>query len=412
MKPRTKLEKRVEELAQTLPPLTREQENKMMKFLNPVGSDWSCVYATLAQRCEEFQVFRVFNVVMSHGSSKRSWARCEEDTIHKVIQVQGECYQIWMNEKGKVAIRAYSIAPYPYRVRPAYVWLRYNGMSIKQDRINNSGEPFYMTTDWMISDSWHPTFLRNLGGTIPDDYDARYICQSVLSSPLMETLYKANDKSFFQYLMRRKDSIKTLAPAIKIALRHKYHPSSISTYIDHLLLLHKLGKDLRNPHYVCPENLVEEHRKYYQMYERQQRAERERIEIQRAIARLQEEKCRAENYLRRITPFLSLQWNTEKYSIHVCPTVEAMIEEGSAMHHCVGACAYDKKADSLILFCRTPKGERISTIEYSISKGVVLQNRAACNKKPQFFEEVNALLESDVERIQSCRYPLFKSQAA
>lgn len=49
MKPRTKIEKRVEELAQTLPPLTREQENKMMKFLNPIGSDWSCVYATLAQ---------------------------------------------------------------------------------------------------------------------------------------------------------------------------------------------------------------------------------------------------------------------------------------------------------------------------------------------------------------------------
>lgn len=80
----------------------------------------------------------------------------------------------------------------------------------------------------------------------------------------------------------------------------------------------------------------------------------------------------------------------------VCPTYDDMWEEGSAMHHCVGygAGGYHKKIDSLIMFVRDANGERISTIEYSISKGKVLQNRGLGNEEPPYFDDINALVEA------------------
>ena len=200
--------------------------------------------------------------------------------------------------------------------------------------------------------------------------------------------------------------------AVKIAGRHHYDPFSMRMWLDHIRIIIQLGKDLHNPHYVCPSNLAEEHRKYCAILEKKRRKEEAARRYQENLKRLKEEADREQSYQNKIAPYLSLQWDTDKYSIRVCPSVMDMIKEGAAMRHCVGSCSYDKKADSLILFCRSPKGERISTIEYSISKGVVLQNRGVCNQEPLFLKEVNSLLEADAKRIQNCRYPLLTRQAA
>ncbi len=184
--------------------------------------------------------------------------------------------------------------------------------------------------------------------------------------------------------------------AVKIANRHRYMPADKGMWMDYLHDLIELGKDLHNPFYVCPEDLRAAHEKYHRLYVREmEKREKER--------RLQELIARSKPYAQRIAPFLSLAWHTDQYAVFVCPSVEDMVEEGQKMHHCVGIMGYDKKPDSLILFCRTPQGERISTIEYSISRGKVLQNRAACNKVPLYLDEVNKMLEKDAERIRSCK---------
>ena len=184
--------------------------------------------------------------------------------------------------------------------------------------------------------------------------------------------------------------------AVKIASRHHYVPENKQMWRDYIQDLIRLQKDLHNPFYVCPEDLRAAHEKYHRIYIRDmEKREKER--------RLQELIARSKPYADRIAPFLSLAWHTDQYAVFVCPSVEDMVEEGQKMHHCVGSMGYDKKPDSLILFCRTPKGERISTIEYSISKGKVLQNRAACNKVPLFMDEVNKMLEKDAEKIRKCK---------
>lgn len=184
--------------------------------------------------------------------------------------------------------------------------------------------------------------------------------------------------------------------AVKIASRHHYVPENKQMWRDYIQDLIRLQKDLHNPFYVCPEDLRAAHEKYHRIYVREtEKREKER--------RLQELIARSQPYADRIAPFLSLVWHTDQYAVFVCPSVEDMVEEGIKMHHCVGSMGYDKKPDSLILFCRTPQGERISTIEYSISQGRVLQNRAACNKVPLFMDEVNKMLEKDAEKIRKCK---------
>lgn len=184
--------------------------------------------------------------------------------------------------------------------------------------------------------------------------------------------------------------------AVKIANRHHYMPDDKGMWMDYLHDLIELGKDLHNPFYVCPEDLRAAHEKYHRLYVREmEKREKER--------RLQELISRSKPYAERIAPFLSLAWHTDQYAVFVCPSVEDMVEEGQKMHHCVGSMGYHKKPDSLILFCRSLNGERISTIEYSISRGKVLQNRAACNKVPLYLDEVNAMLEKDADRIRSCK---------
>ena len=184
--------------------------------------------------------------------------------------------------------------------------------------------------------------------------------------------------------------------AVKIANRHHYMPDDKRMWMDYLHDLIELDKDLHNPFYVCPEDLREAHDKFHRIYVR----EKEKIEKER---RLQELIARSKPYADRINPFLQLAWITDQYAVFVCPSVADMVEEGQKMHHCVGSMGYDKKPDSLILFCRTPNGDRISTIEYSISRGKVLQNRAACNKVPLYLDEVNKMLEKDADRIRACK---------
>lgn len=193
--------------------------------------------------------------------------------------------------------------------------------------------------------------------------------------------------------------------AVKIANRHHYMPDNKKMWMDYLRDLIELGKDLHNPFYVCPEDLRAAHEKYHKLYVKNLKkiqARRQEEEQRRKLLAMKES---IEKYADRITPFLNLAWTTDQYAVFVCPSVEEMINEGSAMHHCVGSehQAYYNKPDSLILFCRTPNGDRISTIEYSISKGKVLQNRAACNKVPLYLEEVNKMLEKDADRIRACK---------
>lgn len=228
------------------------------------------------------------------------------------------------------------------------------------------------------------------------DDEPQYITiwHELLTNPYTATLFRYGGMDM--YMASKDVHGAEIIAAVKIANRHHYMPDNKAMYLDYLRELAILGKDLHNPFYVCPADLTEAHNKWHKKY-MDVLAKRELEKKMKEII------TRNNDYLPRIAPFLSLAWHTDQYAVFVCPSVEDMVEEGVKMHHCVGSMGYDKKPDSLILFCRTPNGERISTIEYSISQGKVLQNRAACNKVPLYMDEVNKMLEADADKIRKCK---------
>ena len=67
------------------------------------------------------------------------------------------------------------------------------------------------------------------------------------------------------------------------------------------------------------------------------------------------------------------------------------IEEGKAMHHCVAT--YFEKRNSFILSVRQD-GVRIATVELDIHDFSIQQCRAACNEKPQRYDEICEIINS------------------
>jgi hypothetical protein len=80
-------------------------------------------------------------------------------------------------------------------------------------------------------------------------------------------------------------------------------------------------------------------------------------------------------------------------------SVEEIMQEGDIMHHCVFANEYHLKPDSLI-FSACINGQRIETVEFSLSKMQVVQSRGVCNQNTEYHDRIIKLVESNKRLIQ------------
>ena len=131
-----------------------------------------------------------------------------------------------------------------------------------------------------------------------------------------------------------------------------------------------MGKDLHSPKYVCPADLKREHDRYIFKVARR--------EAEREIAENLSAHLRKENaYHKAKSKFFGLAFSDGQIAVRVLESVKEIILEGKAMHHCVGTNEYYKNADSLILSA-TINGQRIETVEVSLSQLKVIQSRGVC----------------------------------
>ena len=161
---------------------------------------------------------------------------------------------------------------------------------------------------------------------------------------------------------------------MRICIRNGYTIPDGSLWCDTIDLLRHFGKDIRQPKYVCPTDLKALHDKL--AAKRQEQLQRERTAEEREQAIKDEKQFLQEKGMLPLAssfaprPFERARWLSawrrffglvfadELISVKVIESVEEMILEGKAMHHCVGT--YYKRADSLILSA-TIDGKRIET---------------------------------------------------
>lgn len=242
------------------------------------------------------------------------------------------------------------------------------------------------------------------------DYDCSLSAIRVIAYPYGETLLKGGQKALFDHLVRQRDRLpKGAEKAVNICIRHHYTIDDPSLWLDTLYMLTNEKKDIHNPKFVCPDDLVALHQQLYDRKHRRDVAIRARREAAYAARReqaraawdkqyadmLKKREESVKDYPEHFGKLLSLTLTAPNLSIRPLQNVEEFKQEGEHMHHCVYKMYYwDYHAHptSLILSAKDSEGKRLATIEYNMEANRIVQCRAACNAVPERYDEICKLI--------------------
>lgn len=387
--------------------------------------DWSFSYnetdVTIGCTIGDWQVSRSIVLSMTNtiddvpfGDEREWWAKWQEyedkdeldDHEYGMLSKnEGEYQQVWLNVKsGQIIVK---------RRVDENGHLRCNGKW--EDAITDSANIYdsYYRVDLsvhpkLIAAGYNPRTFDDLESWNNDINTTLPEWQQLILNPFSDKIIEIGGEQMLR-IIADKDEHKDYFTAAKICARNKYIPTDKEKYINYLEDCIYLSKDLHNAYYSCPKDLNQAYLKMKKLADRKRKEAREKAELER---RLQDERSKV-LYAERAARFAHLVLGLSN-GVHVivCPTFEDMVEEGKAMHHCVGKGGYFKKEDTIIMFVRGLNGERISTIEYNLKDFAIRQNRGLQNCTPAFFEQVNALVNANKEKFQAAVEEAEMSKAA
>lgn len=330
-------------------------------------------YFSIVTTCKHYQVIRFFSVKSRYKAHQPAeYSICEvvqrwiapdgkATTIARLRGMSQLYYDLWnehsdMEVRKNGGLRAYDIDPICTYPRQRFIpELKRNGFNGEYHNI------------------------------LPYD-----LFKAILSDSRAETLLKAGQYTMLRYCLHRSLNIGEYWSSVKICIRNGYTIPDGSMWRDYIDLLQHFGKDTNSPKYVCPQDLKAEHDKWVEKRNRQR--EREHTEQQRMKA-IEDEK----EYLKAKGIFFGLVFTDSLICVKVIESVEEMILEGKAMHHCVGG--YHRRKDSLI-FSATINGKRIETVEVSLKTLQVVQSRGVCNSNTEYHDRIITLVENNAELIR------------
>jgi len=330
-------------------------------------------YFSIVTTCKHYQVIRFFSVKSRYKAGQPAkYSICEvvqrwitpDGKVTTIARLRGMSqiyYDLWnehsdMEVRKNGGLRAYDIAPICTYPRQRFIpELKRNGFNGEYHNI------------------------------LPYD-----LFKAILSDSRAETLLKAGQYTMLRYCLHRSLNIGEYWASVKICIRNGYTIPDGSMWRDYIDLLLHFGKDTNSPKYVCPSDLKAEHDRWVKKRNRQR--EREHTEQQR-IKAIEDEK----EYLKAKGIFFGLVFTDSLICVKVIESVEEMILEGKAMHHCVGG--YHRRKDSLI-FSATINGKRIETVEVSLKTLQVVQSRGVCNSNTEYHDRIITLVENNAELIR------------
>ena len=297
-----------------------------------------------------------------------------------------EIGQYWWDERGRQSIVAVQRTMGHYIDSFAY----YSPMAIRRD---NEAYRFVARCPLCPKVKLSNTLKRNGFEGKCYDIAPTSLIPALLTDSRAETLMKAGRTEHLRYFLSRARTIDEYWPAYKITLRRGYDITDIALWCDYVDMLRRLGKDMHNAHYVCPEDLQQAHDEVHRKLRARQEREQEEHKRQKA----QEDEAR---FQKLKAPFFGITFTDGTIQIRVLESVQEYIEEGQALHHCVFTNEYHLKEKSLILSARI-EGKRIETIEVSLETMQVIQCRGLQNKSTEYHERIIELVHQNIKQIQS-----------
>lgn len=341
-------------------------------------------YCTIMTTCKGYQVARHFIVtrIAKKGTPTRHYFE--------------EVVQEWIDAQGKRTIMACNKGMFGRDFNP------YTPMTIKHPyykwgyRFDDYAIYGYATRFSRIL----PTLKRNGMTTKDIGVTPSLLAKALLTDNFAEMLIKTGQHSIL--CNHIKAGMEAYAPQIRICNRNHYIIKDASMWQDYLRLLEHYGMDTHNAHYICPADLKTAHDQLVERRRREQERRDREIQRERREKDIKEAKKAEKLYRRMHEKYLAIYFGNADIAISVAQSVEDIRQEGEHMHHCVYACGYYKKKDTLILFARDKRtGARLETIEINLKTFSVVQSRGVCNKLTEQHDKIVSLCNDNMHLLRA-----------
>lgn len=300
-----------------------------------------------------------------------------------------EVCRLWLNANGQSAVtsRARSMGIY----RDCFNWgskIELRGMSDVHHILSNAWVyPRYKVI---------PELRRNGLNTFLPDCHPFELMKSLLTDARFETLMKSGNHKAVSYFLANKSMLDKCWNSHKIAMRNGYQIEDYGLWCDLIRLLEKVGRDIRSVKYICPNNLKISHDLWLNKVSTAE-------EKRRRAAQLEKAKKNEEEFIKNKSCYFGIVIKDKEIEVSVLDSIEAYKAEGDAMHHCVFQCNYFDRVDSIILSAHDRKGNRIETVEYSLTENKVIQSRGVCNHNTEYHDRIVNLVNANAHRFIKAR---------
>lgn len=344
-------------------------------------------YFAVTRKCNGFQVIRMFFIktYLKRGS--------------KAVHFIREAFQRWITPAGQnliVGRRRHWLAYY------CDSWDWGSEMELRSEHLAHSVSPCALVG----KSSAIPELFRNGFNWQYHDCNPASLFSLLLKDNRIETLWKVGQYDLVRHFM--KVGIYHLYrywPSIRIAIRHHYNIKDSTVWLDLISFLFELREDIHNPKLICPINLQTTHDEYQRRVEvrrareRERRARQQELEAeQRYIDNAKQVLQDQQNYKRSKSKFFDLLFVDKELTIKPLVSIQEFIEEGQLHHHCVFACKYFNKENSLILHAMID-GTSVATIELNLENLEIVQCRGKFNTKPEHYDRIVSLINKNKGQI-------------
>ena len=300
-------------------------------------------------------------------------------------------------------------------VRPLIIGLGLRGMHYYADqwkwdsgwKLRKDYYTAYTVWGWMSKDVQLLPELKKRGlKTISDGSSPYEQIEKMCNDWRSEVMLKAGAVRLYDKFCGRDDyKVRGSWESIRIALRHGYHTRvrDWGMYFDYLDLLKKNGKDVRNPHYICPASLKEAHDEMLRIEDRRQekiRCEREEREARKQAETLSEDGKTNVEYVARMGGLLGVTVKSNDITLKPLQNIRDFFDEGNTLHHCVFKNGYYRHKDCLVIGAKV-RGKRTETIEVDMKEWKVVQCRGKHNQPSIYHSKIMRLINANMNKFKS-----------
>lgn len=126
-------------------------------------------------------------------------------------------------------------------------------------------------------------------------------------------------------------------------------------------------------------------------------------EKRRAREQLIRAKAKEADFLKSKSCYFGIVISDKDIEVSVLDSIEAYQAEETAMHHCVFKCEYYAQKDFIVLSAHDKSGNRIETVEYSLTENKVVQSRGVCNTNTEYHDRIISLVNANAHRFIEAR---------